>query len=236
MRQHVNPLSRFFQLPLELPSLHTIFHDIDLPIHLDIGCARGRFLLKLAQLDPKWNYLGVEIRQSLVTAAEIDRKTLCIYNLYYMFCNATVSLQDWINRLSPGQIQRVTIQFPDPWFKKKHTKRRILQPDLLLSITRTFVIDNQLFLQSDVITSIESMIKITELSGCYNRFGTPWETTNPLLISTEREQYVQKKGLPIYRVLYKRNEIPLPSSISLKKAWKIQETINNKNSKMQIGR
>ena len=41
MRQHVNPLSRFFQLPLELPGPDQLFDDPRRPIHLDIGCARG---------------------------------------------------------------------------------------------------------------------------------------------------------------------------------------------------
>ena len=50
MRQHVNPLSRFFQLPLELPAPQELFEHPNLPIHLDIGCARGFFLLELAAL------------------------------------------------------------------------------------------------------------------------------------------------------------------------------------------
>ena len=48
MRQHVNPLSRFFQIKKDLPSPNELFANIDLPIHLDIGSARGGFLLKLA--------------------------------------------------------------------------------------------------------------------------------------------------------------------------------------------
>ena len=49
MRQHVNPLSSFFQLPLELPPPEELFRVPDQPIHLDIGCARGRCLLGLAR-------------------------------------------------------------------------------------------------------------------------------------------------------------------------------------------
>ena len=74
MRQHVNPLSSFFQLPLELPPPKELFRVPDHPIHLDIGCARGRCLLGLAERDPHWNHLGVEIRRPLVTSA--DREAL----------------------------------------------------------------------------------------------------------------------------------------------------------------
>ncbi|MEC7248363.1 MAG: tRNA (guanosine(46)-N7)-methyltransferase TrmB, partial [Cyanobacteriota bacterium] len=73
MRQHVNPLSRFFQLPLELPRPDLLFDDPKRPLHLDIGCARGLCLLELSDLRPDWNHLGVEIRRPLVLAAQRDR-------------------------------------------------------------------------------------------------------------------------------------------------------------------
>ena len=53
MRQHVNPLSRFFQLPLQLSSPGELFDHPEQPIHLDIGGARGRCILRLAELNPE---------------------------------------------------------------------------------------------------------------------------------------------------------------------------------------
>jgi tRNA (guanine-N7-)-methyltransferase len=123
VRQHVNPLSRFFQLPLELPAPADLFADPSQPIHLDIGCARGRFLLALAPERPGVNHLGVEIRRALVQAAEADRQAQALENLRFLFCNANVSLQAWLAALPAGQLELVSIQFPDPWFKKKHHKR-----------------------------------------------------------------------------------------------------------------
>ena len=92
MRQHVNPLSRFFQLPLELPAPDQLFDAGHRPIHLDIGCARGVCLLDLAALKPDWNHLGVEIRRPLVLAAQRERDRLERHNLHYLFCNANISL------------------------------------------------------------------------------------------------------------------------------------------------
>jgi tRNA (guanine-N7-)-methyltransferase len=214
VRQHVNPLSRFFQLPLQLPPPQALFADPSLPLHLDIGCARGRFLLAMAQQDPGRNHLGVEIRRALVAAAEADRQALGLGNLHYLFCNANVSLQDWLAALPPGQLARVTIQFPDPWFKKKHHKRRVLQPPLLLAIAAALQPGQQLFLQSDVLAVIEPMVALSEASGCFSRpagDSRPWRQDNPLPVPTERETYVLEQGLPVYRVLYERNEAPLPS-------------------------
>jgi len=93
MRQHVNPLSRVHQRPLPLPPPAELFSEAARPIHLDIGSARGGFLLELAQQEPGRNYLGVEIRQPLVQAAEADRQALDLRNLHYLYCNANVSLE-----------------------------------------------------------------------------------------------------------------------------------------------
>ena len=214
VRQHVNPLSRFFQLPLDLPPPAALFSDPSLPIHLDIGCARGRFLLALAPLQPSRNHLGVEIRRALVAAAEEERLSLGLSNLQVLFCNANVSLEAWLTALPAGQLELVSIQFPDPWFKKKHRKRRVLQPALLLAIAAALAPGRQLFLQSDVPAVIDPMVALCEASGCFERpenDARPWRADNPLPLPTERETYVLQQGLPVYRVLYERNDQPLPS-------------------------
>jgi tRNA (guanine-N7-)-methyltransferase len=221
VRQHVNPLSRFFQLPLELPPPAELFADPSQPLHLDIGCARGRFLLALAQQQPSVNHLGVEIRRALVSAAEADRQALGLNNLHYLFCNANVSLQDWLAALPAGQLDLVSIQFPDPWFKKKHHKRRVLQPALLLAIAAALAPGKRFFLQSDVLAVIEPMVAITEASGCFSRPAEdqrPWRADNPLPVPTERETYVLNQQLPVYRVLYERNEAALPE-LALLEEW-----------------
>ena len=116
MRQHVNPLSRFFQLPLQLPAPKQLFERPEQPIHLDIGCARGRCLLGLAEQQPSWNHLGVEIRRPLVQSADRDAQASEHGNVRVLFCNANISLEGWMGALPQDRLQRVSIQFPDPWF------------------------------------------------------------------------------------------------------------------------
>ncbi|MGC6482505.1 MAG: tRNA (guanosine(46)-N7)-methyltransferase TrmB [Synechococcus sp.] len=227
MRQHVNPLSRFFQLPLELPGPEALFNDPNRPIHLDIGSARGQFLLALAEAQPDWNHLGVEIRRPLVEAAQRDRESRELHNLHFLFCNANVSVQGWMETLPTDRLQRVSIQFPDPWFKKRHQKRRVLQPALLLAIAAALQPGRELFMQSDVLDVIQPMVALTELSGCFTRPETdprPWRGANPLPVPTERERYVLDQDLPIYRVLYRRNTTPLPCVTDLEQRW---EQIDN---------
>ena len=222
MRQHVNPLSRFFQLPLELPVPDQLFNTANRPIHLDIGCSRGVCLLELSALKPDWNHLGVEIRRPLVLAAQRDRDRLERHNLHYLFCNANISLEGWLAELSADQLHLVSIQFPDPWFKRRHRKRRVMQPSLLLAIAAALSPSRELFLQSDVLEVVEPMVTLVELCGCFDRpaeDSRPWRADNPLPVPTERERYVQEQGLPAYRVLYRRNKQPLPKLEELEMTW-----------------
>ena len=122
-------------------------------------------------------------------------------------------LQAWLAALPAGQLDLVSIQFPDPWFKKKHHKRRVLQPELLLAIAAALAPGKRLFMQSDVLAVIEPMVGLTEASGCFSRPAAdarPWRADNPLPVPTERETYVLGQELPVYRVLYERNDAPLP--------------------------
>ena len=83
MRQHVNPLSKHFDEIERIPSLMQMFDNSKLNLHLDIGCAAGEFLFDLAVVNPKWNYLGIEIRERLVKTARLKVHDKKIKNLYF---------------------------------------------------------------------------------------------------------------------------------------------------------
>jgi tRNA (guanine-N7-)-methyltransferase len=207
VRQHVNPLSRYHQLPRPLPPPAELFAAPGLPLHLDIGSARGRFLLAMAELHPGRNHLGLEIRRPLVELAEADRLAAERTNLHYLFANVNVSLPAWLAALEPGLLHLVTLHFPDPWFKLKHHKRRVLQPELLAALAAALPPGGELFLQSDVPAVIEPQVALVEASGAFARPPEQpgrWLSANPLPVPTEREQHVEKQGLPVYRVLFRR--------------------------------
>jgi tRNA (guanine-N7-)-methyltransferase len=207
VRQHVNPLSRFFQQPHPLPPLQDLFPLPDRPLHLDIGCARGRFLLAMAPLHPERLHLGLEIRRSLVALAEADRERLELENLRLLFANANVSLPPWLATLPSGQLRLVTIQFPDPWFKARHHKRRMVQPGLLQALATALDGHGELLLQSDVPMVMEHMLEGVAASGAFEPAdGSTWLTENPLPVRTERERHVLQQGLPVYRRLFRRGK------------------------------
>ncbi|MDX2099745.1 MAG: tRNA (guanosine(46)-N7)-methyltransferase TrmB [Leptolyngbyaceae cyanobacterium bins.59] len=205
VREHVNPLSRRYQAPTVPPDWSQIYADPTQPLHLDIGCGRGRFLLQMAPLEPRWNFLGLEIREPLVDQANSWRSDLSLRNLHYLFCNANTSLAPLLTSLPFGVLQRVSIQFPDPWFKRKQQKRRVVQPELIAAMMPHLAPGGLIFIQSDVRDVAEEM---------YDRLAThpelepkppgKWLTANPMPIATEREQSTLERGEPVYRALFTR--------------------------------
>ncbi|MGB7058490.1 MAG: tRNA (guanosine(46)-N7)-methyltransferase TrmB [Geitlerinemataceae cyanobacterium] len=207
VRQHVNPLSQKYQQPVPLPQWEKIYANPTQPLLLDIGCARGRFLSQLAPLQPEWNFLGLEIRASLVEDANLWREQSGLNNLYYLFCNANNDLDAILATLPPGTLQRVAIQFPDPWFKKRHQKRRVVQPKLVNGLAAHLSPGGEVLLQSDVEEVAREMCDRFAECPQFDRPNPNWLPENPFPMPTEREMMTLDKGEPVYRAVFVRQSL-----------------------------
>ncbi|MFN0280021.1 MAG: tRNA (guanosine(46)-N7)-methyltransferase TrmB [Pyrinomonadaceae bacterium] len=202
VHQHVNPLSPYYTTPPEPIDLAQVFADPSLPMHLDIGCARGRFILKMAETQPQWNFLGVEIREPLVTEANEIAAEKKMTNLYYEFCNAMIWLDRLLADLPDGLLQMVTIQFPDPWFKKRHAKRRMVHAELVETVVNKLANGGRIFVQTDIESLAEEM---SELFCAERRLKESVVNDNPFPVKTEREKAVENKELPVYRMMFTKS-------------------------------
>jgi tRNA (guanine-N7-)-methyltransferase len=203
VHQHVNPLAPYYRFTPRPLDFEKVFADSACPLHLDIGCARGRFLLKTAEITPEQNFLGVEIREPLVAEANRLKDEQNLTNLHYEFVNATIALDKLLEKLPAGVLQTVTIQFPDPWYKKKHAKRRMVTAEMVETVAGHLSAGGKVFVQTDVDFLAEEMFVLFRENGSF-REDTIGE--NPFPVKTEREQAVEEKGLPIYRALFAKNE------------------------------
>lgn len=205
VRQHVNPLAHKYLTPINALDWDKVYAQPTQPLHLDIGCAWGRFVLNMAQKETNWNFLGLEIREPLVHEAIKCKDELGLTNLHYLFCNVNNSLRPLLSSLPTGSLQRVTIQFPDPWFKHRHAKRRIVQPQLVEELADYLVPGGVVFLQSDIEFVAVEMCDRFASCAAFHRVGTgEWLPENPLGVSTERELGTISKGEPVYRALFAR--------------------------------
>lgn len=201
VHQHVNPLSPFYRQEPEPLAYNGLFADTSKPLLLDIGCARGRFLLRMAEADRSRNYLGVEIREPLVAEANRLGEEAGLSNLHYSFCNAMLWLERLLEGLPEGILEVVTIQFPDPWFKKKHAKRRMVNPEMVETVASHLRLGGLVLVQTDIEFLAEEMFEHFRASG---KFTEQTTAENPFPIKTEREKAVEDKQLPVYRRLFVR--------------------------------
>lgn len=205
VRQHVNPLSHKYRQSIILPDWEKVYRKVTQPLHLDIGCARGKFLLNMAPLHSEINFLGIEIREPLVIEANQNRDSLGLNNLHFVFCNINLFLVTLLESLPPGVLEWVTIQFPDPWFKNRHLKRRVVQPELVDILAQYLAEGGKIFLQSDVEEVAKEMgDRFLSHPSFKKQHLDLWLAENPFPIATEREIATLNKGQPVYRLLLKK--------------------------------
>ena len=206
MRQHVNPLSINFNQIERIPSLSEMFDDSKLNLHLDIGCAAGDFLFDLALVNTSWNYLGIEIREKLVKNAKLRVIEREIKNLYFVFGNANNILNDVQSKFIIKNLKSISFNFPDPWFKKRHYKRRVIQPEFINILSNSLQKGTLIFIKTDVKDLLDYMDCTISSNFCFKTIDKKdfnySESFNPNKIKTNREKYVIANQLEILERIY----------------------------------
>lgn len=202
VRQHVNPLNlSFTAFRGERPELSP-----GRPVEVEIGCAEARFLFERAAQDPDRTYIGLEIREPLVDYVNQEARAAAL-PVRAVFCHANHHLRE----LFPARsIERVYINFPDPWFKRRHRKRRLLDGELARDLHAALAAGGEVFFQSDVWdVALDALETFERLDTLYeNRAGawSFWKRGNPYGVRSWREAHCEEQGLPIWRLRYARRD------------------------------
>tara|TARA_B100001989_G_scaffold246141_1_gene216699 strand:- start:837 stop:1466 length:630 start_codon:yes stop_codon:yes gene_type:complete len=206
MRQHVNPLSKNFNEIERIPSLIEMFGDYKLKLHLDIGSASGDFLFDLALVNSSWNYLGIEIRERLVKIAKLKAQEKEIKNLYFLFGNANNILTDVQSKFIIKYVKSISLNFPDPWFKKRHYKRRVIQPEFINILSSLMQKGSLIFIKTDVRDLFDYMDFTISSNDNFQKIDTNdfnySESFNPKKVRTNREKYALVNQLDILERIY----------------------------------
>ena len=210
MRQHVNPLSSNFNKIERIPSLGEMFGDSKSNLHLDVGCAAGEFLFDLALVNSSWNYLGIEIREKLVKNAKLEVSKRDINNLYFIFGNANNILSDVQSKFIIKNLKSLSFNFPDPWFKKRHYKRRVIQPEFINVLANSLQKGTLIFIKTDVKDLINYMDHIISNNFCFKTMDKKnfnySESYNPNKFFTTREKYVIMNKFDIFERIYIKSD------------------------------
>ena len=105
---------------------HALFGNAN-PIAIEVGMGKGRFMMELAGENPDWNYIGIERYSSVLLRGLEKRKELDLPNIWFLCVDA----KDLGNSFVQGEVERIYLNFSDPWPKDRHAKRRLTSPDFL---------------------------------------------------------------------------------------------------------
>ena len=172
------------------------------PVELEIGPGRGGFLFERLAAVPELCMIGFEIRRKWATIVDNKLKAAGLGHRARVFAeDARVALP----RLPAASLSRIYIHFPDPWWKKRHEKRLVVNPTLLPNVVRALVPGGELFVQTDVEDrAAEYQAAIDSAAGLIPVPGGPRLEENPFLARSPREHRAIKDGLPIHRLLYRK--------------------------------
>jgi len=169
------------------------------PLILDVGFGNGDSLLSLAQQRPDMNFLGVEVYRPGIGAVLLKLQKHDINNVRVMNVDAMQLLK---THMPSDILAGVMVWFPDPWPKKRHHKRRLVQEAFLSELSRCMQNKGILHLASDWQPYVEFMFDHVALVKTFNRLKTD---VNPLKLErppTRFEQRGLRKGHLVSDLIY----------------------------------
>jgi tRNA (guanine-N7-)-methyltransferase len=183
--------------------LRTVFGNTH-PVYLEIGFGNGESLAEMARRHPERNYLGIEVHRPGVGHLLLRLEELGLSNVRVIRHDAVEVLE---RMLTGGSLAGVYLFFPDPWHKKRHHKRRILQPTFLDRLARVIRPGGLFHAATDWQDYAEHMMDLLSADGLRfeNSAGpgnfTPRPDDRPL---TRFEQRGQRLGHGVWDLVFTR--------------------------------
>ena len=180
--------------PKDLINFKDYFKN-DNPLHLEIGMGKGQFIINLAKNNPNINYLGLEKYESVILQALKKKENEHLDNLL-LICDDCLNLLNFINKKS---IDKIYLNFSDPWPKARHEKRRLTSNTFLkiyeaISKDKTLIemkTDNRGLFEYSIMNLTNNHYQIEEI---HLDLHKDFEN----IITTEYEDRFSKDNNPIY--------------------------------------
>ena len=159
------------------------FFKNDNPISLEIGCGKGDFLIKMAQIYPNINFIGIEKYESVLVRAIEKINNLELNNIYFMNIDA-LQLNNYFNK----EIDTIYLNFSDPWPKKRHAKRRLTSPIFLDVYDQIFKSNPHIILKTDnLILFAYSLETLSSKGYIFNKVSLDLANEDLFNVETEYE-------------------------------------------------
>ncbi|MCR9116038.1 MAG: tRNA (guanosine(46)-N7)-methyltransferase TrmB [bacterium] len=189
--------------PLDLRSQDADFIANELfsnsaPLEIEVGTGKGLFLINEVEQNPDHNFIGIEIslKYAELVAARFDEMNAS--NAIMIRGDAQKLLHEHVR---PESIAAVHVYFPDPWWKKRHRKRRVLNEQFVKDIERVLLPEGVLHFWTDVLEYYESTLELIAESTSLGDFEPVEErpSEHDFDYLTHYERRMRKRDLPVYR-------------------------------------
>jgi tRNA (guanine-N7-)-methyltransferase len=198
-------LSENLKLPPELPRPWDALQLFGrtAPLEIEVGSGKGLFLQSAATSNPDRDYLGIEIatKYARFAAARLAKRGLS--NAMVVHGDAQPIFADLLPEHS---LAAVHVYFPDPWWKKRHEKRRIMNERFIRQIERTLASGGSLHYWTDVRERFEATLELiavqTALTGPHAVAESP--AAHELDYRTHFERRMRLAELPVYRAEFRK--------------------------------
>lgn len=177
----------------------------DKPIHVELGMGKGRFISELSAINPEINYIGIDMYDELIRrgsekardsreqhGGDLSNLRLVRFNIEFIE-----------NVFDTGEVERIYLNFSDPWPKKKHARRRLTHANFVEKYQQILNPDGQIHFKTDSRSLFEFSLNSFADLGLRMRnisLDLHAEGLRTDLIMTEYESKFSEKGMPIYRL------------------------------------
>ena len=170
---------------------------------LEIGFGMGHSLVTMAKAAPEKNFIGVEVHRPGVGACLLEAEQQSVSNLRVIEHDAVEILTDSI---APASLSCVQIFFPDPWHKKRHHKRRLIQPEFIQLLREKLKVGGVIHLATDWENYAEHMLEVMQAAEGFENCAAdngyiPRPDHRPL---TKFEQRGERLGHGVWDLQFKR--------------------------------
>jgi tRNA (guanine-N7-)-methyltransferase len=175
------------------------------PLEVEIGSGKGLFMRTEAEARPDTNFLGIEIAKKYAAHCAAGLAKHELTNGVMVHGDASIVLREV---LPEGQIDAFHVYFPDPWWKERHRRRRILRTDVILEMQRLLRPGGELQFWTDVQEYFETTLELFKTEPLI-QFEPPMDVNqrapeHDLDYRTHFERRTRLHEEPVYRVIFKK--------------------------------
>lgn len=175
------------------------------PIHIEIGMGKGKFITTLAAMNPEINYVGIEKYSSVLIRAVEKQNELMLPNLKFIRMDA----ENIVNIFNKDEVDRIYLNFSDPWPKDRHAKRRLTSKEYFARYDRILKHEGEVMFKTDNRELFDFSLEQVKEAG-WNLEAYTYDLHNDAKMNegnvmTEYETKFSEEGKPINKLIANRS-------------------------------